>query len=94
MISGDTIKIIQKYTTMLEVAKYQNSLKNANTSYDKTLTVMENLEASINDLKYKQTDINQKIEMYNEIIKNNRNFMEYITRVFSHINLCNIRVFF
>lgn len=69
---------IQKYTTMLEVAKYQNSLKNANTSYDKTLTVMENLEASINDLKYKQTDINQKIEMYNEIIKNNRNFMEYI----------------
>lgn len=69
---------IQKYTTMLEVAKYQNSLRAVNTSYDKTLTVMENLEASINDLKYKQTDTNQKIEMYNEIIKNNRNFMEYI----------------
>ena len=69
---------IQKYTTMLEVAKYQNSLKTVNASYDKTLTVMENLEASINDLKYKQTDVNQKIEMYNEIIKNNRNFMEYI----------------
>lgn len=69
---------IQKYTTMLEVAKYQNSLRNTNVSYDKTLTIMENLEASINDLKYKQTDINQKIEMYNEIIKNNRNFLEYI----------------
>lgn len=69
---------IQKYTTMLEVAKYQNSLRAVNTSYDKTLTVMENLEASINDLKYKQTDTNQKIQMYNEIIKNNRDFMEYI----------------
>lgn len=69
---------IQKYTTMLEVAKYKSSLKNTDISYDKMLTVTENLEASINDLKYKQTDINQKIEMYNEIIKNNKIFLEFI----------------
>ena len=69
---------IQRYTTMLEVAKYQNALNKTNTSYDKTLTLTENIEASINDLKYRQVDINQKLEMYNEIIKNNRNFLELI----------------
>ncbi len=75
---SNTYSQIQKYTTMLEVAKYQNSLKNTNVSYDKTVTLMENIEASINDLKYKQTDINQKLEMYNEIIKNNNMFLDYI----------------
>lgn len=69
---------IQRYTTMLEVAKYQNALNKTNTSYDKTLTLTENIEASINDLKYRQVDINQKLEMYNEIIKNNKNFLEFI----------------